>query len=153
MSRRHFACTLALALLAWAAASAAHAANPQAHGVYRWTDAQGQVHYGDPASAPATRPATHVKIRSWAIQDEAPATGSPGPSDAEPSDAQARQAANACDIARRNQALLSDPGRIVLDDSGKAAMTPEQRAARLSQVEREVTAYCDLLSGAPGSPG
>jgi len=53
-------------------------ASAQAQAVYKWTDANGKVHYGDRAAAPQSSKAMHVAVAP-AVQTQAPADAAARP--------------------------------------------------------------------------
>lgn len=151
MARSLIVPALALALTMLAAPASAQ--------VYRWVDAQGQVHYGDVASAPRSARLANIDTpppasdRSYlahgtGVKTDASTPGAPTP---EPEVAQDEGSAQACEVARRNRSLLADVGKDVLDDSGKQVMTAPARAQRLARVDLEIEAFCNVLGSNAGA--
>lgn len=120
--------TTALALLllplSWPLSAAAQA-------VYRWVDAQGRVHYGDPASAPpGARP---VPLRAPPTAAAATPLPSPLPADTD-----------ACAQARERLATYESAERIVETDSlgEEREYSPEARERLIALTELEAQRLC-----------
>jgi hypothetical protein len=131
--------------------AAAFAAQSQ---VYKWTDAQGVVHYSD-APPPTAQPnVQQVRIsgsdRPHAIEGDATdATGKPA--DAAPPEttvAQATPPANShdkdCENARSNLELLQSKFQVsVAGSDGKAvALDDKARQAQIADMNAQIATYC-----------
>lgn len=130
------------------------AATAQAQ-VYKWTDAQGRVHYS--AHPPPGGQAQEIRIappppsaRPAATAEELPnttpaeTTGAAKPAPNEDASQQAVFAQN-CEIARENLAILQDLSiRRFSEDGGEAVYyTDEQRQAKIEQAQEMVATYCE----------
>jgi hypothetical protein len=134
--------TVAVALLVASVAAPAQS-------VYKWTDAQGSVHYTD-QPPPAGRTASTIKIKA----DAAAATPAPTTATAvkagEPASgalAQAEAAARKrnCERAKANLATLSS-GALLVDGSDPAnakRLDAGQRESETRTAQTDVSNYCD----------
>lgn len=138
--------TVAVAFLLLCAASA-HAQ------VYKWTDAQGRVHYSaqPPPNAqtqeirispppPSVRPAAEA-----ATLPPAETASDPAPEPREEASQQAIFRQN-CEIARQNLAVLQDESirRFREEEGGEPIYyTAEQRQAKIEQAQKMMSAYCE----------
>lgn len=148
--RRAARSTLLLALLAAALPAAA------AQTLYKWTDADGVVHYSATPPPDGAR-ASEVKLRGEpAARDSDTAAAR---TDAE-ADADATDTATAdgdaarqrnCAIARANIATLKASDEVRLGDAASAPLTPEQRATELARMEKLADALCDDAPDGDGS--
>lgn len=151
------ALTIALTAVVFSASAEADDRN-----VYRWTDAEGNVHYSDrPQSdaaeetgitSKATDPtrvasATGKRLPSSADVPEADAAGDAGPegeaSDEDPADRAARFAEN----CRRAQSALSsivNARRLYLptDDGSRRYLDKDETAARRAKAQSDVQEWC-----------
>lgn len=135
--------------------------------VYKWTDAQGRVHYS--AHPPADRPAATVNVRSTpasngeeaAASDAAatPATKTANNADEDKARQERREALRKnCEIARQNLAVLQDlTHRRIRLEEGKDAiyLTDEQREEQISKAKAHVQEFCieDKLQQQEGRSG
>ncbi len=87
--------------------------------IYKWTDADGIVHYA--AQPPEAATAEEVKVR-------------PGPPPAPPEDAEAVQRQQLCDMARKNLELLEMKGRSLVIQEGDT-VRPITERERNEQLE------------------
>lgn len=130
-------------LMVLLAASAAQA------GVYKWTDANGRVHYS--SSPPPGGQAEQVRIRSAPASSEAdtpapaaaPAEEQGAGETAEPTSARETFAKN-CEIARQNLTVLQDPKLTVFrQDGGKPVRyDEEQRKQQIAAAQAQVQQWC-----------
>lgn len=98
--------------------------------VYRWTDAQGVVHYSQV-------PPEKVRAEARDIRSHEPALPAPAP---EPTPAE-----RACGIAQANRALLDSNKALTLDKDGDGKPEPmnaEERAAAKELNARQIAAFC-----------
>lgn len=142
MSLRPISVMFAVALLVVCAATPAQS-------VYKWTDAQGSVHYTDQPPPPG-RTASTIKIKA----DAAAATPAPPAATAakagEPASgglAQAEAAARKrnCERAKANLATLSS-GALLVDGSDPATakrLDAGQRESETRTAQADVSNYCD----------
>jgi hypothetical protein len=128
------------------------AASAQAGDYYKWTDAQGTVHYSQ--TRPIDHPSTSIRVG-----DGAPAVPA-APTAKAPVDAKQKAGANAsqtalqkanaqalssnCAVARKNIASLEGHGMVVASgDPDKAhALDPDARAQALADARKEAATYC-----------
>lgn len=119
--------------------------------IYKWTDAQGRVHYS--SQPPRDVQAEPVRITpppsARQPQTSPPGTAQqePAPSTAQDDPAAAHQAAyrENCEIARRNLALLEDESkrRFRIDGGEPVYLTDEERQARIAQAREMIATYCE----------
>jgi hypothetical protein len=120
--------------------------------VYKWTDAQGKVHY-------SANPPTHMKAQEIKVAPPPPsAQTAPQAQVGEPkSEAESTQPTAAtddkaraeafrknCEIARQNLTILEDPANRRFSQDGKQSVyyTNEQRAEKIAQANKSIEAYC-----------
>lgn len=143
----HIRQILFAALLAPAAA--------QAGDVYRWVDAQGQVHYGDrpppgvqaeslpPPLPPGTGEAQRELrdyVRTLDVQDAERAKEAEQQRQQKELEA-ARKAA--CESSRERRARLERPRQFEYQADGSARrLTEEERQARIQEMEKRITDAC-----------
>jgi hypothetical protein len=142
--------TRSILFLAFMATSAAFAANGQ---VYKWTDAQGVVHYAD-APPPNTQPNVQTVRVSGGVSTAAAtaATDPNAPAQTQPAQTQVAQNAPApandhardCANARSNLELLQSKFQVsVTDSAGKAvALDDKARQAQVADMNAQIAAYC-----------
>ncbi|MCP3689089.1 MAG: DUF4124 domain-containing protein [Gammaproteobacteria bacterium] len=120
-----------------------------AGGIKKWTDAEGNVYYGD--SPPVNVTTQEVKVTSApsntgkalprlnASDSTETSTDEPGP-DKVPAD----QAKAACDIAREDLSTIKGNKRIKLKsaDGTTRYMTTEEIAERRKKAEEDVKSFC-----------
>lgn len=104
-----------------------------AQSVYKWVDAQGRVHFGDPASAP--RDADRVVLRSGGT--------APAPTAGEPAD-DLSAAPDACRAARDRLDSYLNAGEIIETDSlgVERTLDDDRRAQLLARSELDVERAC-----------
>lgn len=129
-------------------------AQAAAAAVYKWTDAQGRVHYS--SQPPPGQSAEAVKIRqgSPAAAEQPPQANRAATADAPAQSAadedaarQARREAlrKNCEIARKNLAALEDPTyrRFRLEEGKEPEfLTDEQRQAQIVKARSQVQEFC-----------
>lgn len=141
--------TRSIIFLAFAATSAAFAAGGQ---VYKWTDAQGVVHYSD-----APPPNTQPNVQTMRVTGGVSTPSTTGATDA---NAQAQQPAQTqvaqnaappandhardCSNARSNLELLQSKFQVsVTDSAGKAvALDDKARQAQVADMNAQIATYC-----------
>jgi hypothetical protein len=140
---------IVVAVLLLISAAGAHAK------VYKWTDAQGRVHYS--AKPPPNAQASEVRIAptppSARAAEKPAAESATTPAATETAEKPAtdentaRQAAirQNCEIARQNLSVLEDPSiRRFSEDSGETIYyTDEQRQAKIDQAKKMIQVYCE----------
>ncbi|HEX4481314.1 MAG TPA: DUF4124 domain-containing protein [Rudaea sp.] len=142
--------TRSILFLAFMATSAAFAANGQ---VYKWTDAQGVVHYSD-----APPPNTQLNVQTMRVAGgvstpaSAATTDPNAPAQPQPSQTQVAQNAPApandhahdCANARSNLELLQSKFQVsVTDSAGKTvALDDKARQAQVADMNAQIAAYC-----------
>lgn len=146
--RRAARSTLLLALLAAALPAAA------AQTLYKWTDADGVVHYSATPPPDGAR-ASEVKLRGEPAardSDTAAARTDAGAdaTDTATADGDAARQRN-CAIVRANIATLKASDEVRLGDAASAPLTPEQRATELARMEKLADALCDDAPDGDGS--
>lgn len=118
--------------------------------VYKWTDAQGRVHYS--ATPPAEGRASEVPIAPTpaAAPAQPAAAGEPKPDTAngeqKPADAARGEALQQnCEIAKQNLTTLENPANRRFQEAGKEPVyyTDEQRQAKIGEAKKMVTAFCE----------
>lgn len=148
--RRAARSTLLLALLAAALPAAA------AQTLYKWTDADGVVHYSATPPPDGAR-ASEVKLRGEpaARDSDTAAARTDADADADATDTAAADGDAArqrnCAIARANIATLKASDEVRLGDAASAPLTPEQRATELARMEKLADALCDDAPDGDGS--
>jgi hypothetical protein len=131
--------------------AAAFAAQSQ---VYKWTDAQGVVHYSDAPPPTSQANVQQVRIsggdRPRAIEGDADATASK-PADAAPPETKVAEAAppanshdKDCANARSNLELLQSKFQVsVAGSDGKAvALDDKARQAQIADMNAQIATYC-----------
>lgn len=134
--------------------------------IYRWTDAEGQVHFSQtPPSGveyQTLEPATAPEDTAEAAEGEAGPSGlqafleqrerqraqaARARAEAQAQQAAERQRRKACAAARARveQLRSTPPFRLAVRsaDGSLARMTPEQHAARLAEAEQDVARHCN----------
>lgn len=123
-----------------------------AQSVYKWTDAQGSVHYTD-QPPPVGRPASTIKLKdsvaapaaSSAGVSPASNTNAAAPASAALAEAEAAARKRNCQSARANLATLS--GRALLVDGNDPAtakrLDASQREAAKQAAQNDIANYCD----------
>jgi Tfp pilus assembly protein PilV len=142
--------TRTIFFLALAAASTAFAASGQ---VYKWTDAQGVVHYSD--APPPTTQANVQTVRvtggdrphdvAGSAPAEADATQQPGQNQvAQNAPAAANDHSKDCATARSNLELLQSKFQVnVTDSNGKAvALDDKSRQVQIADMNAQISLYC-----------
>jgi hypothetical protein len=129
-------------------------------GIYKWTDARGQVHYGE--APPEDAPAAEVTVKTAPVSGDSPppATDHSAATKklldtfqeerANKEEAEARHAKEEekrkrnCAIARDNLRQYKDANELyTLDKKGeRQILDASQHAAALRQAEAEVAKYC-----------
>ncbi len=143
--------TRTIIFLALAATSAAFAANGQ---VYKWTDAQGVVHYSD-APPPTTQSNVQTMRVAGGVSTPSGTTATDPNAAAQQQPDQATQVAqNAappvsdhthdCANARSNLELLQSKFQVsVTDSTGKAVpLDDKARQAQVADMNAQIAAYC-----------
>lgn len=114
--------------------------------VYSWVDGKGARHYSDVSSVPMSQvkstKAIDVKKPSTEIE-----VASKGVPPSEQNSQESIEDKKACDIAKKNQSLLSDSNRNVLNDDGKSLMSASDRISKLQKANAQVEAFCNVLGG------
>ncbi len=123
---------------------------PAAAGMYKWTDAQGTVHYSQ--FPPAGVKAQEIRVQAPPPADEpAPAaaraaSARPAKAPARPPESPelARQRAENCKTARYNLAILQRNAhvRIKEADGSYRVLTPEERARRIDDLQGQIDQFC-----------
>lgn len=146
--RRAARSTLLLALLAAALPAAA------AQTLYKWTDADGVVHYSATPPPDGAR-ASEVKLRGEPAARDSDTAAARTDADADATDTATADGDAArqrnCAIARANIATLKASDEVRLGDAASAPLTPEQRATELARMEKLADALCDDASDGDGS--
>ncbi len=126
----------------------------QSADTYKWTDAQGIVHYGDapadPSSqkynidAPAPASSANSASKPPAIPVTAPAQSDKAKTDAaEPA---VDSIEKSCQTAKDNLAVLENQTQRIFTtgpDGQPKYLTPEDRQKQLDLSQRQITAYCE----------
>ena len=123
------------------------AASAQAE-AYRWTDANGVVHFSQ--LPPPGKQATAVNdqpietLSGAAAPPPAAAAGAPAPADTRPAAAPAKASPQACREAQKNLAVLQSGRRIkeVLPNGATHWLTPAERDSRLKQTRDFIQQHC-----------
>lgn len=146
--RRAARSTLLLALLAAALPAAA------AQTLYKWTDADGVVHYSATPPPDGAR-ASEVKLRGEPAARDSDTAAARNDADADATDTATADGDAArqrnCAIARANIATLKASDEVRLGDAASAPLTPEQRATELARMEKLADALCDEAPDGDGS--
>ena len=139
--------TRTIFFLALAAASTAFAAGGQ---VYKWTDAQGVVHYSD-APPPTTQSNVQtVRVTGGDRPHDVPASA-PAEANAAQQPGQNQVAQNTpadhskdCATARSNLELLQSKFQVnVTDSNGKAvALDDKSRQVQIADMNAQISLYC-----------
>lgn len=122
--------------------------------VYKWTDAQGRVHYSanpprdsgasEVRIAPTPSPAVSTDDIQAETKEEAKDEGAENKQAAE--DASRKDALKQnCEIAKQNLKILENPAiRRFREEEGKEAVyyTDEQRQAKIAESKKMVEAFC-----------
>ncbi|MDR6643915.1 MULTISPECIES: DUF4124 domain-containing protein [Luteibacter] len=140
MSMRLMPATIVLALLLTSAAATAQS-------VYKWTDAQGAVHYADqPPSAGATASTIRVKADARApVASPVAMKDGDAPSSGALAQAEAEARKRNCERARANLATLSS-GALLVDGNDPASakrLDAGQREAATRTAQTDIGNYCD----------
>lgn len=139
--------TRTIFFLALTAASTAFAASGQ---VYKWTDAQGVVHYSD-----APPPSTQANVQTVRVtggdrpHDVGATTSEPNATQQQPGQNQVAQNAPSdfaknCATARSNLELLQSKYQVsVTDSNGKAlALDDKSRQVQIADMNAQISLYC-----------
>ncbi|MAL99466.1 DUF4124 domain-containing protein [Hydrocarboniclastica marina] len=135
-----------LTLALWAAlVLSATAANAE---VYKWTDAQGNTHYGD--RQPEGIKSKSMNIRSGNPDDPvrmAPErTAQPAPegeSNSSQNGLDPEQDRKNCEVARENLQVLTNNSRVQIEEAGtRRYLTPEEIEAKRAELEQLVQTRC-----------
>lgn len=115
--------------------------------VYKWTDAQGRVHYS--ANPPPGAEAREVRIAPPPPSAAQPAQAEPvsGSTSDEPAVKTTKRndaSRKNCETARQNLAILENPAIRRFREDGKEPVyyTDEQRQARIEQARQMVDTFC-----------
>ena len=131
-------------------------------GVYKWTDADGNVHYGSqrPADAPSERMKIETGIQPYAdettAKDKKDETGkkaedekkeekkAEAPKPPEPPKLSRKEKQARCAQARKNLQTILSRGRVrVKDESGGSHhLTDKERSERIAREKKEVSKHC-----------
>jgi len=133
-------------------------------GVYKWTDADGNVHYGSqrPADATSERMKIETGIQPYAdettLKDKKDEPGkktgeeskeekkpeTAAPKTAEPPKVSRKEKNARCEQARKSLQTIVTRGRVrvQLDDGTTRHMTDPERSKRLAQAKKNVAKYC-----------
>ena len=140
--------TRTIFLLAMTAASTAFAAGGQ---VYKWTDAQGVVHYSD-APPPTTQ--TNVQTvrvtggdRPHDVPASAPAEANavqPGQNQVAQNTPAAADRSKDCATARNNLELLQSKFQVTVTDSGgkSVPLDDKTRQVQIADMNAQIAVYC-----------
>jgi hypothetical protein len=131
--------------------------------VYKWTDEQGQVHYGSLPPPQAAPEELDMRFIDPAGGAPAPADDAPAPAEAAAAPAEATEAPAApptpaaaafareqCDLGRQRLQVLRDGGpgqRYRKADGSVYRFTGEEYAAELARAERVTQQYCPQAEG------
>ncbi len=136
--------------LAMLAVSGPHA------GIYRWTDAEGNVHFSQ-------TPPPDIQAEPVTVHPPPPSSGQPNPelekateafdqwyaerkkreAEAAKKRAEQRQRKANCEKARRNLATITSRGRVKLIKGDEAvALTEEERQALIADLRKQVETFC-----------
>lgn len=119
--------------------------------VYKWTDAQGRVHYS--AQPPPGAQASEIRIApappsaqpAPAAADEVSDTAAESPPENHQDSSQQAIFRQNCEIARQNLAVLQDLSVRRFSEDGEEAIyySDEQRQAKIEEAQEMVATYCD----------
>ena len=133
MRRQHRIRTTLLAALITFASMVADATER----VYKWTDSEGVVHFGQ--QPPTEADAEAIKVQNGFSTVDPDAT-------AEPTDEEKKAAANAetCRVATENFKMLSGDDEVRrADDYGEThVLTPEEKASERARAEAAMKRFC-----------
>lgn len=129
-------------------------ATSYAAGIQKWTDENGQIHYGD--SPPAKIKSESVRVsrppsnpgkalpRFTGSKDEDSTTASNTPQKNEPPEPSAEEASELCAKAEKDLATLNGSARIRLQtsDGTSRLLTQEERDQRKVQTEEDIKRFC-----------
>lgn len=116
--------------------------------VYKWTDAQGTVHYSE---TPPPKGTTYKSVTpTGSAQPVAPATeqGSEAPPQADEADTAPvadtpENRAKLCSSLKANLDLLKGHSPVVMEQNGKTvALDDSQRGKQISQAEQQYQQFC-----------
>jgi hypothetical protein len=129
---------LAIAAVAFAAGAAA-AASPQQK-YYKWTDAQGTVHFS--AQPPQGRKAKVVDVKGDARSEPPPQPAAQPTDELEQAEAEYRR--QSCEAARNDLKLLASGQMVVQGDSAATAtkLNAEQRTRATTAAKARVDQFC-----------
>jgi hypothetical protein len=117
----------------------------QAAGMYKWTDAEGNVHYSQ--TPPEDQQADKVHIKDSApLQDSTAGETDTGEQDNPAEDAQntpeAKQRQKNCEIARYNLETYKSSDRLKQPDGKVIVISDEMRDAKLKEAQSLIDIYC-----------
>ncbi len=148
MDRRILMLALAMAVAPGAAMSAS---------VYKWTDENGVIHFGD--HQPNGKKAEKVSVRAGTAQPLDSARPSPQErlssleekkaekqekeNEAAASEAQRKQRAKNCEAAKKNLDIIRTKSRIRIDEDGEQRyLTPEEIEQYKAKYEEAISEFC-----------
>jgi hypothetical protein len=132
-------------------------------GVYKWTDKEGNVHYGSQRPADATAERLKIKSSSQPYADKSVADDSKEDTKKDPDKAEEAEKPEAvapeppkepkvsrkekqarCQQARKSYDTIVSRGRVrvQLEDGSSRHMTDKERSKRLAQAKKNVAKYC-----------
>ena len=130
---------------------------PASSGVYKWTDENGQVHYGErPANADAEK--IDIVRPPFPKQVTIPDKGNPKEAEAQPKPAQpasegvteewveapltGAQKRLLCRESRDRLANIESRGRLRASDGTRRILSPQERQQLINGVRKDIRAYC-----------
>lgn len=121
-----------------------HAASVGAQEAYKWTDANGTVHYTQqpPPKGVAT---AHMKIsQSGATSSSVDPVGAKAGAANELKEANVRQSKHMCEVARSNLEMLKGGGMITSGDDITSAkqLDADQRQQAVATAQADIDRYC-----------
>lgn len=131
---------LLLALIATAFAASAAAATAPQQKYYKWTDAQGTVHFS--AQPPQGRKAKVVDVKGDARSEPPPQPAAQPTDELEQAEAEYRR--QSCEAARNDLKLLGSGQMVVQGDSAATAtkLNAEQRTRATTAAKARVDQFC-----------
>ena len=138
MAGHGFGHIVAATVLVLIAAAAVHGSER----VYKWTDKDGIVHYGQ-------QPPTESKSEAIKVQKGFSAPDTEEPKELTPAEKQAAEEAEFCKAAQQNFATLSGDREVQRKDQygGISVLGPEERASERDKAKAAMDKYCK-----PGTP-
>jgi hypothetical protein len=134
------------------------ACNSHAAGIQKWTDENGQIHYGDSPPAQVTHESVRIArppsnpgkslprftAESQPKPDQQKGQSSPDQAKAPAPKPSADQAAEFCAQAKKDLTVINRSNRIRVKsaDGGTRLMTTEEIAERRKQSEADIQQYC-----------